>query len=699
MKYAGNLSIRTILGLVVGVMGFLLIALSLESLGDAVTTWRTADRLASLTMTSRSLFTALSATRLERGIAINAVLSEATADPATVAALHARRQESEQAYGESRERLAAVAVPGLSPLVERMTTTHDAIGALRMKVDAAVQQTKSLRDPVLMRDFPADSATYVDALNAVVDRLDGSLKQVDPVVDQLLNVKRDAWAARNVAATLFLRVSRAVVTGQGLSPADVAANAADSGAAEAFWLHIKETVGHPDTPPALVVATAKAEGYFSGTYAGERKQLLEALARHDSVAVTQTQLDQRAMATLNLFIDVIDAAMDEMISRANQQENRAMMILGRSALQLVVAFLLVSGGLMIVQRRVSRPLVRMSEAMRRLADHDMTVDVPGVGRRDEVGAMAAAVQVFKEHAIAADRLAAERQAEQAAREARAASLEQATGHFNDRVTGMLEIVSVTLDQLESTAETMSTTSEQTAHQATNVAKATERASDSVQSAAGAAEELSSSIREIARQVEQSGAVSRAAATEAIQTNETVTGLAESSAKIGDVVRLINDIASQTNLLALNATIEAARAGDAGKGFAVVAGEVKTLANQTAKATDEISAQIGAVQAATREAVTAIAAIVGRINQINEIAGTISAAVEEQSAATAEIARNVQQAAVGTHDVTANIEGVSQAAAETGEAAGRVLSSTKSLARETTELQGAVRSFLTEVKVA
>ncbi|RAU20958.1 methyl-accepting chemotaxis protein [Paramagnetospirillum kuznetsovii] len=366
---------------------------------------------------------------------------------------------------------------------------------------------------------------------------------------------------------------------------------------------------------------------------------------------------------------------------------------------LVSAIVLTSMLWLALRSAIAAPITSMTAAMRRLADGDKGIEIPARDRRDEIGGMAEAVQVFKDNAIRADQMAAEQAAEQAARERRAKAIEAMTSTFDSSVSGALETVSGAATEMEATSQSMSATADQTNRQANVVAAATEEASASVETVATAAEQLSASIREISQQVSHSNRISQAAAEEAARTNSSVQGLAESSTRIGEVVNLINDIASQTNLLALNATIEAARAGDAGKGFAVVAGEVKNLANQTARATDEISSQISAVQTATGEAVSAIRGIVGRIDEINQIAVAIGSAVEEQSAATAEIARNVQQASTGTKEIAENIGGVTQAASETGAAAQQVLSSARSLAQEASSLKSMVDKFLGDVRAA
>lgn len=358
----------------------------------------------------------------------------------------------------------------------------------------------------------------------------------------------------------------------------------------------------------------------------------------------------------------------------------------------------VIGGILVTG--LSGPITAITAAMRRLADGDLSVEVPAQGRRDEIGHMAAALEVFKEHAEERQRLEAEkvRQAEQAEAE-RHELMDELAGDFERAVGSIIDSVGEAAEVMQTTAQSLAVSAEDATARASTVAGAAEEASSNVQTVASAAEELAASIGEISRQVHQASTISETAVAEAQRTDSMVQGLSASAQKIGEVVNLITDIAAQTNLLALNATIEAARAGEAGKGFAVVANEVKSLATQTARATEEISAQVAGVQQSTGEAVAAIQNIGTIIGQINEISAAIASAVEQQGAATREISHNVHQASQGTLQVSENIQGVTQAVHETGEASGHVLDSANHLSGQATRLRQEMDRFLVQIRAS
>ncbi|KQP90981.1 chemotaxis protein [Methylobacterium sp. Leaf113] len=363
--------------------------------------------------------------------------------------------------------------------------------------------------------------------------------------------------------------------------------------------------------------------------------------------------------------------------------------------------LLVSAlSLLLLHLGIARPIRAMTAMMARLAAGDLSLAVPGAGRRDEVGAMAAAVGVFKDNLIRTAEL--ERQAELARASIevqRQTAMRELADGFERAVGGIVGAVAASATELQATAQVMSTTATETSNQSTNVAAAAEEAATNVTTVASAAEELGSSVAEIGRQVDGSAHLANQAASQAAETTILVQALSRSAAKIGEVVGLISSIAGQTNLLALNATIEAARAGEAGRGFAVVATEVKELASQTARATDEIARQINEIQDSTGRAVGAIEGIANQVREMSVVATTIAAAVEQQGAATQEIVRNVAQAASGTDVVTTSITGVANAAAGTGAAAEQVLGAASELSRQSEHLDGEIQRFLATVRAA
>ncbi len=499
--------------------------------------------------------------------------------------------------------------------------------------------------------------------------------------------------------------------------------------------------------PALVEAERQTvAGHEADEVARIRKSVLATGAGQAIEGADGPYWFKMTTARIDLMKKVEDRIAEDLAATAGRiagSAETAFILVAAIALALLAVTVLFA---FIIVRGIVGPIGAMTGAMLKLAEGDKAIAIPAVGQKDEIGQMAGAVQVFKDNAIKAEALAAEqerlkaeaeaekerqrqaderrkaeadaekerRQKEEEARKAEAEAarekqraeqerqarrIAELTRDFDAKATAVLKTVAAAATELQSTAQSMSATAEETTRQATTVASAAEQASASVQTVAAAAEELTSSVQEIGKQMSQSTTIAGQAVDKAQSTNRTVKGLAEAAQKIGEVVGLINNIARQTNLLALNATIEAARAGEAGKGFAVVASEVKSLATQTAKATEEIGAHISAIQNATGEAVGAIQSIGGTIGEMNQIATTIAAAVEEQGAATSEISRNAQGAAAGTNEVSANIVGVSQAATQTGSAATQVLAAANELSRQAEALRGEVDRFLSDVKSA
>ncbi|QGY01807.1 HAMP domain-containing protein [Methylobacterium mesophilicum SR1.6/6] len=426
--------------------------------------------------------------------------------------------------------------------------------------------------------------------------------------------------------------------------------------------------------------------------ADHRPEALAVLSSPDTVTLYDT-----ARATLARLVAHDEKAAAEDADSAMMRTNRASVT---ASVGIILSIIAALGAAIFGLMRISRPIAAMTSAMSMLAEGEAGIDIPSRDSRNEVGAMAAAVQVFKDNLIRTQKLEAEaEEARRVAESQRRAGMRETADRFAAAVSGIIARVSASATELQATAEIMTQTANQTASQTTNVAAAAEQAASNVNTVSAAAEELGTSVQEIGRQVDGSAKLAQAAVEEADHTGALVLELNTAVAKIGDVAGLISNIAGQTNLLALNATIEAARAGDAGRGFAVVAAEVKALAEQTARATEEIGAQIARVEASTEEAVSAIGAITSRIREINAVATSIAAAVEQQGAATHEIVRNVGQAAQGTAEVTGNIVSVAGATEATGRAAGQVLAEAARLSEQSENLTSEVDRFLETLRAA
>jgi methyl-accepting chemotaxis protein len=453
----------------------------------------------------------------------------------------------------------------------------------------------------------------------------------------------------------------------------------------------------PNTEEKLIQALKEISALLN-EYRQSLAKLIENSKRIDELTTEMTESAADInKASIAMKSDLLaDQKRFEEESRATVGETEQLILMlaaGGLLLGVVWAFLLGAG--------ISRPMTAMCSAMRELAAGKFDVVLPGLGRRDELGEMASAVEEFKVQAVAkAEREAATQEAQSKASSAtRRAELIRFADEFESAVGSIVSNVSASAVQLETAASTLTRTAETTQSLSSQVAGASEEASSNMQSVATATEELSASVNEIGRRVKESSKIADAAVHQAEQTDARIGKLSRAAQEIGDVVKLITAIAEQTNLLALNATIEAARAGEAGRGFAVVASEVKSLASQTAKATDEISNHISGMQDATQESVAAIKEIGGTIGQISDIASTIASAVEQQSSATQEIARSVQNVAQGTQEAAASVMQVNRGATETGSASEEVLNSARSLSTESTRLRGELDRFMANIRAA
>jgi len=584
----------------------------------------------------------------------------------------------------------------LQPEVQQLVAK---VVALESESWDAIHKPKAARREALAKEYNDTETAMLASLERLSARLFADIKQKDAFIDQMMEMKQLAWFVRNAGGEASLLISTGLAAGS-VPPEARQKYERSVGATELAWTALEDAAFGTQLPPRLAEGMANAKkGFFDAEYVGLRDKLFNGLLVGDSNGMTADKWSPYTVGRLASILAVAEGALDAAKEHANAEHAAAERDLLLQLVLLTAAIVLATGAVLAVTRRVINPLRAIRDAMLKLAGGDLTAEAPFTDRQDEVGALASALGIFKQNAVEKARIEEEQRGRHAQAAARQQAVEAHIATFEGQMEKALEALSRASGEMRKTSDGLSMTSEQTNDQVKLAATASSEASANVQTVASASEELSASIAEISRQVSHAATIAERAVEETHQTDGTVQGLADSAGRIGEVVKLINDIAGQTNLLALNATIEAARAGEAGKGFAVVASEVKSLANQTAKATEEISAQISAVQGVTKDAVEAIKRIGGTIGEVSTVATSIASAVEQQGAATQEITRNTQEAARRTKDVSENISGVTEGADATGAAAGGVKSAAEALNTQAERLRDQVRDFLGKIRAA
>ncbi|MDI2109475.1 HAMP domain-containing methyl-accepting chemotaxis protein [Bradyrhizobium sp. Mp64] len=635
----------------------------------------------------------------ERGMSTNLLFSTGAIDQKQVADLDKLRKLTDGALAKVNQ--VRTMLPGSLDDGEAVASAIDALkakfAALRDAIEKAIAGPVDARRPAATK-IVADNSVFNAGVTVLLDEQVRRLAGLDGNAYRQASYANVAWTLRDTGG-LNASLHKALVGAKRVATEQEKLELFRStGRTEQILSTLQELRNNPATSANVLTALGKMQADYVERFGKALKLAKEGAisGKYEQDVETYYAESQIGLASIITVRDAFYENAEQGLASAYSSARFSFVV----ALIGLLAVVAVSAGLIVmVRRRILNPIAALTGRMSRLAAGEVAETIPGAARKDEIGAMAAAVQVFKDNKIEADRLAAEKEAENDVKMRRARVLDDLTRTFEAKVTELVGGLSAASSVMEETAQSMSDTAAATNRQAAVVAAASDQTSTNVQTVASATEELTSSISEIARQVATSTEIAARAVDHARRTGDTARSLAEGAQKIGDVVTLIQSIAAQTNLLALNATIEAARAGEAGRGFAVVASEVKSLAGQTANATTEISEQITAIQTASDETVTAIRSVIDVITEIDQIGTAIAAAIEEQGSATKEISRSVQEAARGTQEVNSNISGVQRAADDTGGAANQVLGAAEQLSTQSKDLAGQVNRFLSDVRAA
>jgi methyl-accepting chemotaxis protein len=666
------------------------------------------DSKARLTMTGRilvvadastNLFKAMHNLRSDRSTTSRNLNEDAALGPDMQKYLRETRDSELPAMRAAASVLEGFEFPDHQTLLAELNRLIQTFASLQTETWDALNKPKASRRPSLGKDFMDNSATLLETLNKVSSKIAASVNHDDPVIDQMLTIKQLAWLMRNTAGEASLLISNGISSGH-VSP-DFRQNFTKlAGGVEIAWSALQGVAAGSELPPRLAQAIAEARtGYFDNEFLSIRERLVNALLSGEKPEMKANEWSPLTVKHMTTAVTVAERALDAAREYAAVTHNQAQRSLALQLSLLASALALAFGAMMAVRSRIIIPLHAMRDAMLKVAAGDLTVDSGFVRRRDEIGALAGALETFRQQAVDKRGIEDQEREHNATAAARQRAIEGYVGDFETLVRQTLDQLNKASRGMRSTSANLSAVSTQTNSRVKVAEKASEEASVNVEVIASASQELSASIEDISRQASHAAGIAGRAVTRARETDHTVQGLAKTATGIGEVIGLINSIAAQTNLLALNATIEAARAGEAGRGFAVVASEVKSLASQTAKATDEISEQIAEIQMVANEAIEAIKGIGGVIGEVSEVATAIAAAVEEQGAATQEISRSTQQAAQGTRNVSENITGVKTDADAAASAAENVKQASETLETQSLRLSQQVTDFLGKIRAA
>jgi methyl-accepting chemotaxis protein len=658
-----------------------------------------AGRISVITDASANMFKAMHNLRTDRSTTNRLLNGGAPLDADIEKYLRALRDAEMPGMSNALALFGKIEFPQQQSLVPEFDRLFKTLTAAQKEFWELMAQPTSPRRAALAKEYMETTQGLLSVLDKLSGVLAGSVNHQDATIDQLFAIKQIAWLLRNTAGEASLLISNGLAATK-VSPETRLTFTKFAGGTDAAWNALQLTAAGMQLPPALVTAIENnKKAYFEQSYLDLRERLLKALLAGEKTELTANQWSPITVGRLSAAVGVAEGALDAARDHSAMQYSSAMRSLVLQLTLLAAALALTFGAMTMVTRRVIKPLHNMRDAMLKVANGDLAVDTGYTARNDEIGALAGALETFKQQAVDKVRIEAQEREHNAASMGRQKAIENYVGEFESVVRQTLTQLGDASGQMRTTSTGLSTVSRQTNARVEVAEKASGEASNSVESVAAAAEELSASINDISQQAAHAAGIASRAVGQARETDSTVQGLAKSAGRIGEVVGLINTIAAQTNLLALNATIEAARAGEAGRGFAVVASEVKSLASQTAKATDEISEQISDIQKVAGEAIDAIKRIGGIIGEVNEVATAIAAAVQEQGAATQEITRSTQYAAQGTKNVSDNIVGVKADADAAAAAADDVKSASEMLETQSQQLGHQVTDFLGKIRAA